>query len=130
MKIKLWAALMDDTLEASVQGDVITINGEVIDLSVIPVGYKLPGSAVKNKFFFEGDYIQRINGVLNFTLRLPVRMDSPEEYRNPVTPIILDVVSGNVPFPDTTPIPVFSMVEEVQVDEAELSESEDLNNDD
>lgn len=125
MKIKLWAALMDDTLEASVQGDVITINGEVIDLSVIPVGYKLPGSAVKNKFFFEGDYIQRINGVLNFTLRLPVGMDSPEEYRNPVTPIILDVVSGNVPFPDTTPIPVVSIVDEV-----ELPESEDLNNDD
>ena len=129
MKIKLWAALMEDTLEAYVEGDTITINGEVIDLSVIPNGYKLPGSAVKNNFFVESDYIQRIDGVLNFTLRLPVQMDSPEEYRNPITPIILDVVSGNVPFPDTTPVPVTSesIVEEV---DAENTESEDFNNGD
>lgn len=59
---------MEDTLEASVDGDVITINGEAIDLSGIPVHW-----------------------------------DSPEEFRNPLVPIVLDVVDGAVPFPDTSP---------------------------
>lgn len=104
MKIKLWAALMEDTLEASVHGDVITINGEAIDLSGIPDGYRLPGSAVGNKFFVETDYVERIGKTLHFTLRLPVAWDSPEEYRNPPEPIILDARSGPVKFPDTAPI--------------------------
>lgn len=104
MKIKLWAALMEDTLEASVQGDVITINGESIDLSGIPDGYRLPGSAVCNKFFVETEYVERIGKTLNFTLRLPVAWDSPEEYRNPPVAIIIDVRSGAVKFPDTTPV--------------------------
>lgn len=103
MKIKLWADFIDGPLEASVNGDVLTINGEEIDLSGIPAGYRLPGSAVGNKFFVETDYIERIDGVLNFTLRLPVRWDSPEEFRNPAEPIIIDIQSGVVPFPDTSP---------------------------
>lgn len=104
MKIKLWAALMEDTLEASVQGDVITINGEAIDLSGIPDGYRLPGSAAGNKFFVETEYIERIGKTLHFTIRLPVQWDSPEQYRNPAEPIILDARSGAVKFPGTTPI--------------------------
>lgn len=104
MKIKLWAALMEDTLEASVDGDVITINGEAINLSGIPDGYRLPGSAVGNKFFVETDYVERVNGVLTLTMRLPVHWDSPEEFRNPLVPIVLDVVDGAVPFPDTSPL--------------------------
>lgn len=103
MKIKLWADLVDWTIEARVDGDIITINGEAIDLSGIPEGYRLPGSAVGNKFFVESDFVERIDGVLSFTIRLPVKGDSPEEYRNPITPIILDVVSGEVVFPDTAP---------------------------
>ncbi|KTB62617.1 hypothetical protein AO066_18185 [Pseudomonas fluorescens] len=103
MKIKLWAALMEDALEASVQGDVITINGESIDLSGIPDGYRLPGSAVGNKFFVETDYVERIGKTLHFTLRLPVAWDSPEEYRNPLEPIVLDARCGLVKFPDTSP---------------------------
>ncbi|WP_339484143.1 hypothetical protein [Pseudomonas sivasensis] len=111
MKIKLWAALMDETLEASVQGDVITINGEAVDLSGIPSGYRLPGSAVGNKFFVESDYVERIGKTLHFTLRLPVTWESPEEYRNPAEPIILDARSGPVKFPDTAPPAAFVAVE-------------------
>lgn len=103
MIIRLFPFLMEDIIEASVMGDVITINGESIDLSGIPTGYRLPGSAVGNAFFVETDYIERIDGVLNFTLRLPVHWDSPEEFRNPVEPIILNAQSGEVPFPDTSP---------------------------
>ncbi|QOU08055.1 hypothetical protein IM720_15450 [Pseudomonas fluorescens] len=104
MRIKLWADLVDWPLEAFVDGDVITINGDIIDLSGIPDGFRLPGSAVGNKFFVEAEYVERINGVLNFTIRLPVHWDSPEEYRNPSDPIIIDLHSGPVKFPDTTPI--------------------------
>ncbi|WP_017528111.1 hypothetical protein [Pseudomonas fluorescens] len=104
MKIKLWADLVSWPLEASVSGDVITINGEAIDLSGIPDGYRLPGSAVGNKFFVESEFVERKGKTLHFTLRLPVSWDSPEEYRNPAGPIILDARSGPVKFPDTTPI--------------------------
>lgn len=103
MKIKLWACLMDEPLVASVSGDIIHINGEAIDLSGIPEGFRLPGSAVGNRFFVEADYVERIGKTLNFTLRLPVAWDSPEEYRNPSEPIILDARSGPVKFPDTSP---------------------------
>ncbi|WP_104902951.1 hypothetical protein [Pseudomonas sp. LH1G9] len=103
MKIKLWPDLVEWPLEASVNGDVITINGEAIDLSVIPDGYRLPGSAVGNKFFVETEYVERKGKTLYFTLRLPVDWNSPEEYRNPVEPIVIEARSGPVKFPDTSP---------------------------
>ncbi|WET11885.1 hypothetical protein P3S72_07065 [Pseudomonas sp. D3] len=103
MKIKLWADLVDWPLEASIEGDVLTINGEEIDFSGIPEGYRLPGSAVGNKFFVETEYVERKDNALYFTLRLPVDWNSPEEYRNPVEPIVIDARSGPVKFPDTSP---------------------------
>lgn len=118
MKIKLWAALMDDPLVASVDGDVITINGEAVDLSGIPDGYRLPGSAVGNKFFVEGEYVERIGKTLHFTLRLPVTWDSPEEYRNPPVPIVIDARKGWVKFPDTSPpAPVIEPIPEIEESE-------------
>lgn len=106
MKITMFPFLSDWPLEASVSGDVITINGEEIDLSGIPDGYRLPASAVGNKFFPSGsnDYVERIGKTLHFTLRLPVQWDSPEEYRNPPEPIVIDARSGPVKFPDTSPV--------------------------
>jgi hypothetical protein len=105
MKIKLFPFLADWPVEAYVTGDVITINGEEIDLSGIPDGFRLPGSAVGNKFFVETEFVERIGKTLHFTLRLPVDWDSPEEYRNPSNPIIIDARSGPVKFPDTSPEP-------------------------
>lgn len=104
MKIKLWPDLVNWPLQASVLGDVITINGEDIDLSGIPDGFRLPGSAVGNKFFVDTEFVERIGKTLHFTLRLPVQWDSPEEYRNPPEPIIIDARSGPVKFPDTSPL--------------------------
>lgn len=104
MKIKLWPDLVSWPLVASVNGDVITINGEKIDLSGIPEGFRLPGSAVGNICFVGTEYVERIDGVLHFTLFLPVAWESPEHLRNPEIPIVLDVTEGDVPFPDTTPV--------------------------
>lgn len=115
MKIKLFAHLCDWPIEASVDGDVITINGEAFDLSGIPEGYTLPGDAVGNKFF-EGPWpIVRIDGILHFTLRLPVSEGTLDIYRDPDNPIIIDVVEGVVPLPNTTP--VVEPVEIVEVPE-------------
>ncbi len=102
MKIKLWADLADRPLEAYVNGEVITINGDKIDLSGIPEGYELPGFAVDNWFFVGSEFVSRLDGVLHFTLRLPVSAETPEGLRNPESPIVLNVVRGPVPFPDTT----------------------------
>lgn len=104
MKITMFPFLSDWPLEASVSGDVITINGEEIDLSGIPDGFRLPGDAVGNKFFVGTEYVERIGKTLHFTLRLPVQWDSPEEYRNPPEPIVIDARSGPVKFPDTSPL--------------------------
>jgi hypothetical protein len=105
MKIKLFPSLDFDTIAAVIDGDKITINGEIVDLSGIPDGYRLPAIAVGNRFFLSGsgDYVERIGKTLHFTLRLPVAWNSPEEYRNPVEPIVIDARSGPVKFPDTSP---------------------------
>ena len=103
MKIKLWPDLVDWPLEASVSGNIITINGENIDLSGIPDGFRLLGSAIGNRFFVESEFVERNCDTLHLTLRLPVVWDSPEQHRNPAEQLILDVQSGPVKFPDTSP---------------------------
>jgi len=118
MKIKLFPSLDFDTISAVIDGDKITINGEIIDLSGIPDGYRLPAIAVGNRFFLSGsrDYVERIGKTLHFALRLPVAWDSPEEYRNPVEPIVIDARSGPVKFPDTSP-PAAPVIELPEIQE-------------
>jgi hypothetical protein len=116
MKIKLFPFLSDWQLVASVSGDVLTIDGEDIDLSGIPDGHRLPGSAVGNRFFVESEYVERKGKTLYFTLRLPVDWNSPEEYRNPEEPIVIDARSGPVKFPDTSP-PAAPVVELPEIQE-------------
>lgn len=103
MKIKLWPDLIDGPLEASVNGDVLTLNGEEFDFSPLEDGFRLPGRAVNNRFFVETEYVERRGKTLYLTLRLPVHFDSPEEYRNPPEPLVIDARSGPVKFPDTSP---------------------------
>lgn len=122
MKITLLAHLADWPLEAHVSGDVITINGERIDLSGITEGYRLPGDAVGNKFFDGPWFVERIGKTLHFTLRLPVQNDSLEEYRNPSEPIILDARSGPVKFPDTSPPKVVAAEVIETTEQLEVSE--------
>lgn len=104
MKITLYQVISDETIEASVRGETLTINGEEIDLSVIPDGYRLPASAVSNRWFVLGSYIERIGGHFNLTLCLPVHWDTAEEIRAPKEPIVLDVKRGKVKFPNTEPV--------------------------
>lgn len=100
MKIKLYPVLESKQLDVSVSGEKITINGEVIDLSVIPQGYRLPANAVDNEWMVSGSYIERDeDGDMSIELRFPVLWESPESVRSPKTPTVLSVKRGKVKFP-------------------------------
>ena len=102
MKITLFPSMAIGPMTATVKGDVITINGVSIDLSVIPEGYTLPGSAVNNEFFVAQIPVTRINGELSFGLIMQVFPLTDEKWRNPDVPNVLTVKSGKVPFPDVS----------------------------
>lgn len=67
----------DDQLSLSKSGDMLTINGEVFDLSGIPDGATLPQSAMPCDWLASD--IERIGGVLHLTLILPHGPRAPQE---------------------------------------------------
>lgn len=69
MHITLSPQRRDDALSLSRTGDVLTINGDALDLSGIPEGATLPASAVACEWIAEP--IARIGGVLHLSLILP-----------------------------------------------------------
>jgi hypothetical protein len=68
-------------MTVSVAGDVITVNGEAFDLSAIPEGATLPREAVDCDWLASD--IERQDGQLRLTLRLPHGPDAPEATRFP-----------------------------------------------
>lgn len=72
---------MDETLQVSLKGDIITLNGEDFDFSPIPEGATLPSKAVKSNWI-TGD-IKRSYGVIELTLILPHGSNAPETTRFP-----------------------------------------------
>ncbi|MGU5533808.1 hypothetical protein [Aeromonas caviae] len=98
MKIKLSPVRMDDQLSASVDGDKITINGEVFDFAPLQEGAILPADAVQNDWIM-GD-VRRIYGEIHLTLRLPHGMNAPHETRFPAAFYeAMTVTNGPVPLP-------------------------------
>lgn len=94
MKIAFSPMRRDVRLDASVSGDVLTINGEDFDFAGVPEGATLPASAIASEWF--AGPVERIDGKINLTLILPHGDNAPVETRfpDPVT-----VVSGGVPVP-------------------------------
>lgn len=68
-----WSPMRSDqTLSLSKSGDVLTVNGEVYDLTVIEEGDVLPRNAVVGELeVFLASEITRVAGVLHLTLRVP-----------------------------------------------------------
>lgn len=64
------------TLTLSKKGDVLTINGEDFDFSIIPDGATLPAVGVKSDFI-AGD-VTRLNGTLTVPIILPIWPNSTE----------------------------------------------------
>lgn len=82
MKISFDPIRWGAKLEVVKAGDVLTINGEDFDFSVIPEGALLPGSAVASEFV-RGD-ITRTDGVLFLTLVLPYDVGGPNHQFDPL----------------------------------------------
>jgi hypothetical protein len=105
MKISFDPIRWNATLVVVKAGDVLTINGEDFDFSVIPEGALLPGSAVDCEFV-RGN-VTRTAGVLELTLLLPYDVASPNHRFDPETlnnpPDGLLVLPAPEPLPDEVP---------------------------
>lgn len=69
MQIKLSPVRLDEKLEVTVVGDVITLNGQDFDFSQLPEGATLPAEAIGSEWFVGP--VERIAGELHLTLLLP-----------------------------------------------------------
>lgn len=69
MQINLSPVRLDETLTVSHAGDVLTINGTPFDFNQLSEGATLPADAINSEHFVGP--VERINGELHLTLRLP-----------------------------------------------------------
>ena len=69
MHITLSPVRLDETLTASLAGDVLTLNGEAFDFGPLPEGATLPAEAIDSEWIVGP--VSRIDGDLHLTLRLP-----------------------------------------------------------
>jgi hypothetical protein len=95
MKITFLPVRSDDRLHLASFGDVLAINGQDIDFSVIPEGASLPEGAVDCPWICGP--IERTDGVLSLTLLLPHGAVAPKETLFPL-PLIVDR-DGDIAFP-------------------------------
>lgn len=117
MKIKLSPVRMDEQLSASVDGDRITINGEVFDLAPLQEGATLPANAVQSGWIV-GD-VRRMSGEIHLVLRLPHGMNAPHETRFPAAfDEPMTVTEGPVPLP---PYDAAPEAEPMQLPEQEVT---------
>lgn len=76
-----------ETLDLLVQGEVITVNGEEFDFSVLPYGYTLPADAIESSWF-TGPVVRDHAGCLSVIIRFPHPYDADETLRFP-EPVIV-----------------------------------------
>ena len=69
MNITLSPVRLNETLTASRAGDVLTLNGDVLDFGPLPDGATLPAEAIASEWVVGP--VSRIDGELHLTLRLP-----------------------------------------------------------
>lgn len=81
MKISLSPVRMDETLAVDRQGDVLLINGEACDFAPLLEGATIPASAISSKWLT--GQVDRLDGVLHFTLILPHGPNAPHSTRFP-----------------------------------------------
>lgn len=99
MIITLSPMRSDGALDIARHGDVLTINGMTLDLSVIPEGATLPPGAVDSPWIVGP--ISRTAGVLRLTILLPHGASAGPDVRYPAPLTITS--DGPVALPDTHP---------------------------
>lgn len=95
MKLIFSPIRSDETLDLSVKGDILLINGEELDLSVVPEGAVVPMGAVDNRFII--GQIFRQDGELHVELMLPHGPQASDAARFP-EPITIS--EGDVELPE------------------------------
>jgi len=84
----------DDTLEASVTGDALLLNGVSLDFGALAAGETLPRAGAGSDWI-ASDIVRREDGEIALTLIVPHGPDAPEATRFP-EPI---TVTGDGPVP-------------------------------
>ena len=95
MQIHFSPQRRDDSLVASVNGDILTVNGEQFDFASVSEGDTLPADAISSQFF--SGPVERIGGVLHVTLLLPHGPNPSQAAAFPESVLVLD---GPVPIPE------------------------------
>lgn len=95
MRIKLSPFGADETLVLSRSGESITINGMKLDFEALPDGAVLPATATGCPWLYGP--VQRIDGELTLTVRLPHGAQASEQSRFPVD--IVNPPDGRVQLP-------------------------------
>jgi hypothetical protein len=102
MIINLSPQRRDDTLEVSKSGNVLTVNGEVFDFSLMGEGDTLPRSAILSEWFGEpSDDALMQGGEITLTLTLPLPANYSQEQAFPVD--LVNVPDGLIAFPQPLP---------------------------
>lgn len=96
MDIKFFPIRMDASLSLSKAGDVLTINGEDFDFSVMPADSTLPQGSVLS-MFIAGDVTRNSDGVLTLPLLLPHGPDPIEAIAYPAA--LTDIPDGVIALP-------------------------------
>ncbi|MNC14187.1 hypothetical protein D3C75_619530 [compost metagenome] len=81
MKLILSPQRRDDTLSVIVSGDILILNGEVLNFGPLPEGGTLPSSATGSPWLL--DDVHRINGQIELTLIMPHGANASEAARFP-----------------------------------------------
>nr|WP_321525993.1 hypothetical protein [uncultured Cohaesibacter sp.] len=102
MKLTLIPQRRDDALSLSLAGDVLTINGEALDLSGIPAGATLPRDAVDCEWL-ASDIERDEDGALCLSLILPhgfIADPSTDAARAVLYPAMIEVTKdGKITLP-------------------------------
>lgn len=101
MIIKLSPVRSDSTLSVFRRGDILTIDDVAFDFSNMAEGATIPSEAVGSNDVL--DPVERVDGRLIITLRLPHAADAPESARFPVD--IIDPADGAVKLPGLDLVP-------------------------
>ncbi len=102
MKIKFSPSNRSEPFYGSVSGDLLTVNGETLDFSLLQEGGELPPTAINTDWLVGG--VSRVDGEVCVTIICPHGANAPYGTRFP--PDVYIVVEGDIPFPTYDVAPV------------------------
>lgn len=94
MRVSFSPIRSDASLEVSISGETLTVNGEAFDFSSLPDGATIPEGTIPTDFIIGP--VERIGGEVNLTLLLP---HGPNPKHPVAFPVPVTVTTGRVPLP-------------------------------